>query len=523
MRGYDLRRTGANLAETALTPATVSPGTFGKLYCRAVDEEIYGQILYVPGLDFGARGRRNAVVVVTMMNSVYAFDADDGQAPALWEAHYSDAARGITPVPARDLGKPCIVWSGGYKDISRWVGILSTPAIDPATGTMYLVARTKEGTPATYRQRLHAISLLDGSERPGSPVEIRVSTRGTGAGSVGGVITFDARLQNQRAGLLLHQGVVYIAWASHCDEEPYHGWIVGYDARTLAQVVVYNNTPGGKNGGIWMAGQAPSVDEDGNLYLITGNGSADLQGGPNRGESFIKLRRQGDTLALVDWFTPFNYAALEQEDRDLGSSGALLLPGRNIVLGGGKEGKLYLLDRNNLGKHRPTDDGQALQTIAVTGAGKAHIHGTPVTWKSTDGEFVYVMAEEDYLKQFRLEGGKLVLHRMSLVRAPREPNPSAGYTMPGGVLAVSASGDRPGSGIVWASVTVSKDAIHAVVPGMLRAFDASDVSKELWHSEQNAARDSLGNFAKFNPPTVSNGRVYMPTFSKQYCVYGRLP
>jgi hypothetical protein len=414
------------------------------------------------------------------------------------------------------------MWSGGYKDISRWVGILSTPAIDPAAQTLYLVARTKEAA-GVYVQKLHAISLVDGRERPGSPVEIRATTRGTGAGSVAGVLTFDPKLQNQRAGLLLHQGVVYIAWASHCDEEPYHGWIVGYDARTLAQVVVYNDTPGGKNGGIWMAGQAPSVDEEGNLYLITGNGTADLAGGPNRGESFIKLRRQGDTLALLDWFTPFNYEVLEREDRDLGSSGALLIPGRNIVLGGGKEGKLYLLDRANLGKHRPTDDGQILQTVAVTGPTRAHIHGTPVYWKSGDVEHLYIMAEEDYLKQFRLVGGKLQLSRMSMVRAPRDPMPGAGYTMPGGVLAISADGDRPGSGIVWANVTIAKDAIHAVVPGVLRAFDASDVSKELWNSEQNAARDSYGNFAKFNPPTVYNGRVYMPTFSRQYCVYGRRP
>jgi hypothetical protein len=519
MRGYNLNRTGANLAETALTPQSVSPSGFGKLYCRPVDEEIYGQILYVPGLDLGAKGRHNTIFVVTMNDSVYAFDADSGQGGALWEQHWTDEAKGITAVPTRDLARTSC---GVYKDISRQVGILSTPTIDLAGGTMYLVARTKEGT--RYFQRLHAISLADGSERPGSPVAIDFSGPGDGDGSVGGMIRFDPMRQNQRAGLLLHQGVVYIAWSSHCDEGPYHGWIAGYDAKTLARVVLYNDTPGGKFGGIWMAGQAPSVDEDGNIYVITGNGTADLtgQGGPNRGQSFIKLRRNGGTLDLVDWFTPYNYAILEEQDRDLGSSGAVLIPGSRMILGGGKEGKLYLLDRMNFGHYRAGNDGQILQTVVVTGPGRAHIHGTPVYWKSSQGEFIYVMGEEDYLKQYLLVDGRLQLYKMSAVRAPNNGPKPNGYIMPGGALALSASGTSAGSGIVWASVNISMDANNAVVPGMLRAFDASDVSKELWNSEANASRDSYGLFPKFNPPTVVGGKVYQATFSKQFCVYGRL-
>ena len=517
-RSYSPNRTGATLNETILSPGDITTESFGKLYCQPVDDEIYGQILYVTGVDFGAAGRRNAVYVVTMNDSAYAFDADDPNAPTLWEAHYADPANGITPVPARDLGKPCIKWSGGYKDISRQVGILSTPVIDPASGTLYLVARTKEGA-GKYVQRLHAVGLGDGRERPNSPVVIEADTAGTGDGSVDGRIAFEPRLHNQRAGLLLHEGVVYIAWASHCDEEPYHGWVIGYDARSLQQVVVYNDTPTGKNGGIWMSGQAPAVDDAGHIVLVSGNGTADLESGPNRGQAIMKLKREGSTLTVVDWFTPFNYQILENEDRDIGSAGALIIPGANIALGGGKEGRLYVVDLMNMGKYRATDDNQIIQSISLTGPRRAHNHSTPVYWKSNSGEFVYTMAEEDFLRQFKLVNAKLELFRTSAVRAPRDPN--AGYTMPGGVLALSANNEV--AGIVWVNIPAARDAIHAVVPGVLRAFDAGDVTTELWNSERNPERDSYGNFAKNNPVTVYNGRVYVPTFSNQFCVYGRRP
>jgi hypothetical protein len=237
----------------------------------------------------------------------------------------------------------------------------------------------------------------------------------------------------------------------------------------------------------------------------------------------LKLKRNGGTLEVLDWFTPFNYALLEEQDRDLGSSGTLPIPGTPLVVQGGKEGVLYVLDRNNMGHFKAGSDSQITQRISVTGPSRAHIHGAPVTWKSADGQFVYIMAEQDFLKQYQVAGGKLTLAKMSGTMAPIEPgNRPGGYTMPGGSLAVSADGDKPGSGIVWVSMTISKDANQAVVGGVLRAFDAGDVSKELWNSQQNAARDSFGNFPKFNPPTVYNGKVYQPTFSKQFCVYGRL-
>ena len=518
-RSYDLKRTGANLGEVMLKPGNVKQASFGKQYCRPVDHEIYGQILYVPGLDLGARGKRNVVYVVTMQSSVYAFDADDPSAPSVWEKHF--ATNGLTPVPTTDVGQVCIQFNGRYNDISQFIGIMGTPVIDPTTQTIYFVARFKQGA-GSYVQRLHALSLVDGSDRAGSPVIIEGSVPGTGQGSVNGVVAFNPQTQNQRPGLLLSQGVVYIAWASHCDQGPYHGWVIGYDAKTLKQAVVYNTSPNGQFAGIWMAGQAPAVDDAGNIYIMTGNGTADLQGGPNRGNSFIKLQRQGATLALLDYFTPFDYQILEQQDRDLGSAGALLIPGRNIVLGGGKEGRMYILNTGGMGKFQVGTDNQIIQSIDVTGGTRAHLHGTPVYWKSSQGEFVYVWGEEDFLKQYRVGAdGHLTLVKMSAVRAPNMDKDS-GYTMPGGILTVSADADKPGSGIVWASMTVSMNAIHKVVPGVIRAFSADDVSQELWNSQQNPARDNIGNFAKFNPVTVYNGRVYVPTFSKQYCVYGNL-
>jgi hypothetical protein len=522
-RGYDNKRTGANLLETVLKPDGVRPGAFGKLYCRPVDDEIYGQILYVPALDLGAKGKHDVVFVVTMSDSVYAFDAADPAGAPLWQRAYADPGKGITPVSAKDLAHSTC---GNYKDVTANVGIVSTPALDPATGTMFLLARTKES--GKFFQRLHAISMIDGSERAGSPVEIKATYPGTGAGSVNGTITFEPMKQNQRAALIIHNGTVLIAWSSHCDEGPYHGWILGYDSRSLKQVLSYMNTPNGINGGIWMAGGAPAVDDDGTIYLVTGNGQNSMGDTPTDlasfkgGESILRMQHAGNTLKVMDWFTPSTYVDIERTDRDLGSAGALLVPGSNLLVIGSKEGKLFVVDRNNLG-HQTADDRQAVQVIQVTPRNKpeggAHIHGTPVYWKASDGEYVYVMAEMDYLRQYKLAGGKLQMYKMSALKAPTDPARGGDYTMPGGAMTLSANGGDPASGVVWVSMPVSQDANNGTVPGVLRAFRASDVSNELWNSQQTPA-DSYGLYAKFNPPTVYNGKVYQPTFSKQFCVYG---
>jgi hypothetical protein len=544
MRGNDLKRTGANLYETKLSPAGVTPTRFGKLSCHLVDGQIYGQILYLPGFDFGARGKHNALVVVTMKNHVYLLDADDPT------KKYWDKAFGAPQATENLATENNVRTCAPYKDISSWTGILSTPAVDVSAGIIYFVARSLEaGMPV---QKLYSLNLADGSSRAGSPVTIGATSAGKGDQMsflkdpvTGGSFPMNVGRANQRAALTLYGNVVYVAFASYCDLGAFHGWMLGYDANTLEQVVVFNTTPDGKEGGIWMSGSGPAVDDDGSFYLATGNGTADLMGGTNHGESLLRLQRDGATMKVVDWFVPYEYDFLEYEDRDLGSAGVLLVPGTNLVLAGGKDAKIYVANKTNLGKFTPpTTPFQApgpnqpevipvgtdavVQTLAVASMSmppRAHNHSTPLYWKSDAGEFIYTMAEEDFLIQWKLVGGKLEMYKASQVKAPHDPAAANDYTMPGGTMSLSADGTKTDSGIVWVTMPVSKDANNATVPGVMYAFAAADVTKTLWSSQMNVARDDLGNYAKFNPVTVYGGKVYVPTFTdpndqNQFCVYG---
>jgi hypothetical protein len=500
----DLARTGANLAETTLNTTNVNVAQFGKLFERVVDDEIYGQPLYVAGVAVPGHGIRNVVYVATVSNSVYAFDADDPAASApLWRNTYINPPQ-VVPVHRTDVGQTC----GTYLDFAGNIGIVGTPVIDPATQTIYFVARTKES--GTFVQRLHAVDIRDGSARPGSPVVIDANVPGTGSGSVGGVVPFDKRTHNQRAGLMLLNGVVYIAWASHCDQGPYHGWIMGYDAASLQQVMVYNSTPNGREGGIWQSGQALSADAGGNIYALTGNGTVDINGGPNRGSSFIKLAPNG---TLVDWFTPHNWEFLNQIDGDL-IQGGLLVPDSNLIIGGGKQGRLYVLDRNNLG-HLANNDNQIVQSFQASSSGR--MNGSPVYWNSpAHGPVIYLWPASDPLKAFRLSGGLFDTVPVGQSTA------LAASGMPGGMLSLSAFGSTAGTGILWAAISRVGDANNQTQPGILRAYDANDVTRELWNSEQDAARDRLTTFSKFSPPTIANGKVFVPTFSNKLVAYGLL-
>lgn len=283
--------------------------------------------------------------------------------------------------------------------------------------------------------------------------------------------------------------------------------MIGYNAGTLAQVGAYCVTPDGTMAGIWQSGQPPSIDASGNVFVMTGNGSFDSS--RNFGESIVKLT--SDLSSVLDWFTPDNWNDLNAADADLGSSGVLLIPGTNDVIGGGKSGTFFLLDRSNLG-HTQSGNGQIVQSFQATAGG--HIHGSPVYWNGPNGPVMYVWGEADNLKGFSFSGSTF------------NPTPATQSTftappgMPGGFLALSASGSTAGSGILWAALPYADDAENAAVSGVLRAFDASDLSRELWNSRMNAARDDLGNFAKYVPPTVANGRVYLASFSNQLNVYG---
>ena len=507
-------RTGANLNETALNTGNVSTNQFGLVFTRTVDDQIYAQPLVMTNVTVSGHGTHNLVIVATVNDSVYAFDADSASAAtAYWQTNF--LGPNVVAVRNSDMTGAC---GGGYQDFSGKIGIVSTPVIDPVTGTLYLVARTKENG-ANFVQRLHALDITTGSEKPSSPMVITASMNGSGDGNVGNVITFDPQRQNQRAGLALVNGVVYVSWASHCDWGPYHGWVMGFDAASLQRVAVFNDTPDGSNGGIWMSGQAPSADESGNLYLSTGNGTVDTSGTTNRGESFLRLTRSGTNLNVTSWFTPYNYVHLEDGDIDLGSAGLLLIPGTSLALSGGKQGMLYLVNRDAMGGRTSstnTDD-NIVQSFAPKL--NSQIHGGPVWWDGPDGSYAYVQVATDYLRQYKFNGasGKFLLP--GYAHGPT----AAASGQPGGILAVSANGTNAGTGIVWASHNLVGDANQAVRPGILRAYDAQNVTNELWNSERVSARDSVGNLAKFNAPTVANGKVYLATFSNRLNVYGLLP
>ena len=324
--------------------------------------------------------------------------------------------------------------------------------------------------------------------------------------------------QNQRTALVLVKGIVYLTWSSFCDLGPYHGWIIGYDASTLKQEVVYNNSPTGDQGGIWMSGEGISADDDGNLYLSTGNGTVGVKGNPrdtiNRGESFLKLKRNGSNLEVVSWFTPGNFPDLEKGDVDLGSAGFLLIPGTTLAFSGGKEGIGYLVDRDNMGglTYGPTDT-NILQSFRLS---SDQIHGGMVWWDCPSGSFGYMWPASVHLQQFKFDHAA---NRFNLPEFAKSPTSAPGG-QPGGILAISADGDKPGSGILWGVHQLIGDANHTVQPGFLHAYDAQNVGHEIWSSEQIPSRDHLVSFAKFVPPTVANGKVYLATFSGQMNVYG---
>jgi len=486
---YDTRRTCANLNETVLTTANVNASRFGLLFKRSVDDQIYAQPLYLPQVTTSGTAR-NVVYVATINNSVYAFDADTASASApLWHVNLGPAAT-LTP-PRNGIAHS---------------GIVSTPVIDAKSGTLYLVALTVQSSKPAFQ--LHALDAASGAEKFGGPVTIRASVKGTGAGSSGGRIAFNSSQQLQRPALLLQRGIVYVSFGVQKREgtTPYHGWLIGYNATTLSAVYVLNTTPDGNEGGIWMSGRGPAADSAG-FTIMTGNGDVSTTG---LGESFVRV---GTNRQLLGLFTDPDWQTLNTYDYDLGAGGPLLIPGANLMAGGGKVGMLYLLRITSAGAL------QMVQSFAATagcsssaGSSCLQIHDLAF-WNRTGGSppLLYLWAANDTLKAFSYSGGLLSI-------TPVYQNLALAGFPGGGALAVSANGSTPGTGILWAAVS-TESASTSAVPGMLRAFDASNVATELWNSNMNAA-DSLGNLAKFVIPVVTNGKVYMATDSNQLMVYG---
>jgi hypothetical protein len=502
----DNTRAGWNNQETALTTSNVNVQQFGKVFTLLVDGEVYAQPLVVGHLAIGG-GDHNVVYVATVNNTVYAFDGDNGR--LYWQKSFTRS--GWRPPKNTDMTGAC---GGTYTNFSGNMGIVGTPAIDPASETMYFVARSTTGS--QFAQYLHAVNLVTGNEVAGGPKLITAAVSGSGDGSVNGTITFDAQRQNQRQGLTLLSGVVYMSFSSHCDWGPYHGWILGYDAATLQQQVVYNATPNGYAGGMWESGAGMAADAQGNLYVVTGNGtvgdSGDATNLRNRGTSALKLTRSGSTLQVTSYFTPQNYQFLNDYDLDYGTGGAFLIPNSVYYMTGGKDGNLYLLNKDAMGGFQASSN-QVQQVVTLSG--NANMHCQPAYYKGSAKEFVYVWSENDPLRAIPFDRSSNLLDPPSQLSGGPGPTGQSGA-----VLSVSSDSSKDGTGILWASYASSGDAESFVTPGILRAFDANDVTRELWNNKQNAARDGAGTYAKFSPPTIANGHVYLPTFSNKVVVYG---
>ncbi|WP_376794921.1 hypothetical protein [Thermogemmatispora sp.] len=497
---YNNRHSGHNPAEVLLTTSNVNASTFGKRVTLAVDGQVYAQPLYVPSLPIQGRAR-NVVFVATEHDSVYAFDADATrpERALLWRTSF--LGRGAQVPTNHDVA---------CNDLVPEIGITGTPVIDAATRTLYVVAFTKEGGRLVYR--LHALDITTGQERKGSPVVIQASVRGTGAGSRHGLLAFDPRFQRQRAALVLANGQIYISWGSFCDNMPYHGWIMSYQytGSAFRQTAVFNDTPDGARAGIWGSGGALTADERGFLYFTSGNGSFNLHlGGRNAGDSVGKL---SPDLRLVDYFTPFNERCLDDADADLGSAAPLLLPSVGELVASGKEGRIYVLARNRLGHYHTIPDAcnhqgrsdvdQIVQEFPPTTIGG--LFSTPAYWKGPEGEYVYFASVNRPVVAYRLVNGRLSSQPVSAT--PEE------LPFPGANVVVTSSGDRVGTGILW-----------LVDPrGVLRAYDASDLGRELYSSDQSPERDALPGYVKFSVPTVADGRVFVPS-GKALVIYGLLP
>jgi len=546
----DNTRTGANLQETTLTVANLNNANFGKLAFRLVDGDIYAQPLIVSGAKGPAGDSKTMAIVATENNSVYAFDADNVNQASnaqLWRTNLAPA------IDYHDLygaiGAPFCT------DITTQIGITSTPAIMltsnplPRAGVVFVTA--KSGTGSNLLYNLYALDLSSGNQL--GKISIQGEVNGQGIGSTGSganaKIVFNPLYQLNRPALALDGNMLYIAFGGHCDTGPYHGWVFAYDVsnpKAPKKIAVFCVTPNGKGpvsnthqykeglGGIWMSGEGPAIDESGNVYVATGNGT--YNGTTDFSDSVLKMKLQGGQLSVVDWFTPTDQVELKDDDYDLGSGGVALIPNSHLAVAGGKEGRIYLLDRNNLGRGASL----SLQSFQVTHDPVPanllgyNIHGTAVIWPRDSEMYVYVMGEEDHLKQFRLVPDSTSAgwrfdpaapFKVSPESAPYPDFPTGVFSptrgrpvwMPGGFLELSAAGTKDGTGILWVNMPFDDNANRQVVRGILRAFDASDVSKgEIWDSESTGRdNDRLGQFAKYCPPVVANGKVYVATFQQE--------
>ena len=503
----DNARTGANTTETTLTLANVNSTDFGKVGFLAVDGKVDAQPVIRTGVVIPGQGTHDVVYVATENDSVYAFDATSGD--LLWHDGPSSLIPGEVPVLATDVACP---------QIEPTLGITSTPVIDPSTNTMYVVAMSKSvvnGT-TTYHQRIHALDLGTGADKVAPhAIDQSISVPGVGAGGNGSSVFFDPKMYEERDALTLSNGVVYTGWASHCDIAPYTGWIIGFRASDLGLAMVANVDPNGSpaassdtgtsGGSFWNSGGGFAADSAGNLYNISGNGPFDPTQG-DYGDAYIKLATTGGTLTIADYFAPSNQQYLSNNDVDLGSSGVALLPDltnaagavEHLMIGSGKDGNIYLLNRDNLGQFNATSN-QIVQELTGNPLGGSEF-GTPTYFNGT----VYFGGVGSSIRAFSITNGQLSTTPTS--------QSSTTFAYPGSTVSVSSNGTA--NGIVWAAENGNVAALHA--------YDASNLADELYNSNQAGTRDQFGAGNKFITPTVANGHVYVGT-TDGVAVFGLLP
>ncbi len=495
---YDNGRDGQNLNETALTPANVNSTQFGKKGEFSVDGHVDAQPLYLSQVTIGGQ-KKNVLYVATEHGSVYAFDADSINGTTstfLWKT--STLGSGETTSDNRGCGQ-----------VSPEIGITATPVIDRSRNAIYVVAMSKNSG-GTYFQRIHALDLTTGQELFGGPMNITATYPGTGDNSSGGNVVFDPKQYKERPGLLQINGTIYTTWSSHCDARPYTSWVMAFSADTLAQTSVLNLTPNGNDGGIWMAGTAPAADSSGNLFFIIGNGTFDTtlnaSGFPVNGDCgncFVKLSTSAG-LKLADYFTPFNTVAESNADTDFGSGGGILMLDvtdsggntRHLAVGAGKDSLIYVVDRDAMGKFNATTDQIYQEISGQLGCG---VFSMPAFFNNT----VYYGAVGDALKAFPVTAARLAAAPSS------QSTHHFGY--PGTTPSVSANGTT--NGIVWAIENSG---------AVLYAFDANDLTKELYDSNQAANNRDHFSGNKFITPMVVNGKVYVGT-ATSVAVFGLLP
>jgi hypothetical protein len=548
----DLSRDGANTREYALTSSTVTTANFGKLFSCPVDGAVYTQPLWVPGLSING-GTHNVIFVATQHDTIFAFDADASPCVTYWQQNLLDTPHGGT------AGEGPVVWEDVgycYGDVYPEVGVTGTPVIDPTTNTIYLVSASEipgplSGNcslpPGSYFHRLHALDITTGNEQANSPVTIAASVAGTGDGSSGGMVNFNSQMEHNRSGLALSNGVVYVAFSAHEDATPYHGWLLGYNASNVQQQVsVFNTTPngvGGADGGIWAGGGAPAVDSTangGDVYVSTGNGVFDEGSGMSLendyGDSILRLTPvtgnivtpNGLDLTLNGWFTPYDELNLEDNDTDLGSGGVVLLPDQtaaptHLLVEIGKEGVVYLIDRDNMGQFQAANNSQIVQSFNASG-----LWGTPAFWQNG----LYTAGAGDNLKLFSFTAG-------SPGQFGTNPSSQSAEVFNFPDASPSISSQESSNGIAWAidaslygyaspnatggiNCYVSPVPAACTGPAILHAYDATNLGTELWNTTMAANnRDRAGNAVKFVPPTIANGKVYVSTRT-EIDVYGLL-